>query len=128
MWCRKKNLRHFSRCIIIIVCSAAKRLVEERIRKVGDDERTRHVARTDERFAGRDAGERPTVAESRGAEQSVETQVSRGKGQNERGVSFFFVLRSAGQLGFFFLQEQIFFCFLLFIAQNHFFLFAVRAA
>lgn len=97
-----KTLRHAG-CILTFVRFAAKRYMEERIRKVGN-ERERDVAGTVERFFGRDVSQRPAVAESRGAEQSLETQVARGKGQNERGVSEirFSVLPSVVEPGFFF--------------------------
>lgn len=97
-----------ARVVLIFVRFAAERHVEERIRKVGN-ERERDVAGTAERFSGRDFGQRPAVAESRGAEQSLETQVAGGEGQNERGVSeTFFRLAVGRRAGFF---KEFFFCF-----------------
>jgi len=62
--------------------------LEERIQQTGN-ERQRDVAGNVERVPGYVFGQQPTLAESRGAEQSVETEIAGGKSQNERGVSSF---------------------------------------
>jgi len=72
--------------------AAAKRHLEERIRQTGN-ERKRDVAGNAERFAGHVAGQQSAVAESRSTEQSVETQVAGGKGQDERSVSMTYFIR-----------------------------------
>jgi len=62
--------------------------LEERIQQTGN-ERQRNVTGNVEWVPGYVSGQQPTLAESRGAKQSFETEIAGRKSKNERGVSSF---------------------------------------